>query len=439
MTPTPTGRQVRLASLAFMMTVAACDRAPMDAASPLEPSTALEAKTPDQANRAVLAQLGERIFNDPNLSLRHNQSCASCHDVAWGFSSPNAGINQTGAVMFGSVSNRFGTRKPPSAAYATQSPVMFFDEEDDTFVGGSFWDGRATGARLGKPAAEQALFPFVNPVEQALPDEACVMFRIATGTYRGLFTGAWGRDLATIRWPHNTAALCEREGTTIPLTPEERALVKQDYDRVGYAVAAFEESPTVNQFSSKYDASLRHEAVLTDDERRGLVLFEGKAGCAGCHPSNGANALFTDYTYDNIGVPANPQNPALPTNPLFADLGIGGFLSDPSRDGAQKVPTLRNIDRRGVPGGAKAYMHNGVFKSLEQVVHFYNTRDVLPGCATVSAPKFAVNCWPAPEIPRNVNMDELGNLQLTPVEERLVVAYLRTLSDGWSPSQKARD
>jgi cytochrome c peroxidase len=100
------------------------------------------------------------------------------------------------------------------------------------------------------------------------------------------------------------------------------------------------------------------------------------------------------------------------------------------------VPTLRNLDRRGVPGGAKAYMHNGVFKSLEQVVHFYNTRDALPGCETLSAPQFGVNCWPAPEIPRNVNVDELGNLQLTPDEERLVVAYLRTLSDGWSPSQK---
>jgi cytochrome c peroxidase len=179
-------------------------------------------------------------------------------------------------------------------------------------------------------------------------------------------------------------------------------------------VAAFEASPRVNQFSSKYDAYLKQPAVFTAEEKRGLALYEGKAQCAACHPSNGASALFTDYTYDNIGVPANPANPALQSSPSFADIGLGGFLIDPTRDGAQKVPTLRNLDKRGTPGGAKAFMHNGVFKSLEEVVHFYNTRDVLPSCAAVSTPVFGVNCWPAPEVPRNVNVDELGNLGLTP-------------------------
>jgi cytochrome c peroxidase len=341
--------------------------------------------------------------------------------------------------MFGSVTNRFGTRKPPSAAYATQAPVLFYDEVDDTFVGGNFWDGHATGERLGSPAAEQALFPFVNPNEQALPDIACVVFRVGTGNYRGLFTAAWGRDLSTIRWPHNTGSLCEREGTTVPLSGEDRARVRQDYDRIGLAIAAFEASPKVNQFSSKYDAYLRKEAVFSEDEKEGLALYEGKAGCAACHPSNGAKALFTDYTYDNIGVPANPKNPELRKDRLFADLGLGGFLRQDSRAGAQKVPTLRNLDRRGRPGAAKSYMHNGVFKSLEEVVHFYNTRDVLPRCASIASPRPAVNCWGAPEIARNVNVDELGDLGLSPREERQVVTYLRTLSDGWTPDKGARN
>ncbi len=84
-----------------------------------------------------------------------------------------------------------------------------------------------------------------------------------------------------------------------------------------------------------------------------------------------------------------------------------------------------------MPNAPKSFMHNGAFKSLEQVVHFYNTRDVLPACESISAPRFGENCWPAPEVTENVNTDELGNLGLTPDEEAAVVAYLKTLSDGW--------
>jgi len=436
MRPSLVGRRLGRAVLALGIILTACD-APTNPVSELAPEHASAQRGAGPIDPRVVALLGEQIFNDRNLSLGRNQSCASCHDVNWGFTSPNTAVNASGAVMFGSVSSRFGTRKPPSAAYATQSPVMYYDEVDDTFVGGNFWDGRATGLRLGSPSAEQALAPFVNPVEQALPDVACVLYRIGTGSYRALFGAAYGRDLARVPWPRNTDALCAQEGNTVPLPPADRALVLEDYDRVGLAVAAFEASPRVNQFSSKYDAYLKQPAVFTAEEKRGLALYEGKAQCAACHPSNGASALFTDYTYDNIGVPANPANPALQSSPSFADIGLGGFLIDPARDGAQKVPTLRNLDKRGTPGGAKAFMHNGVFKSLEEVVHFYNTRDVLPSCATVSTPVFGVNCWPAPEVPRNVNVDELGNLGLTPPEERAVVTYLRTLSDGFTGARIA--
>jgi cytochrome c peroxidase len=162
-----------------------------------------------------------------------------------------------------------------------------------------------------------------------------------------------------------------------------------------------------------------------------LRLYEGKAGCAACHPNGGAKALFTDFTYDNIGVPANPENPRRATDPTFRDLGLGGFLGDDTRNGAQKVPTLRNLDKRPFTSAAKSFMHNGVFKTLELVVHFYNTRDVLGDCATTPNPQFGVNCWPAPEVLENVNRDELGDLGLTPAEEAAVVAYLKTLSDGY--------
>ncbi len=384
------------------------------------------------ALRGSAADLGKAIFFDQNLSLRRNQSCSSCHDPAWGFSSPNENINRNGSVMFGTIRDRFGNRKPPSAAYATQAPVLFFDPDDETYVGGNFWDGRATGARLGVPAAEQALGPFVNPVEQGLPDRACAVYRAAFGRYRGLYRQTWGADVDRIRFPLHTDQLCEKEGSVIPIPPEDRARLDREYDHIGLSVAAFENSAEVNGFSSKHDAVLAGNASFSPLEAEGFALYVGKANCAACHPNDGARALFTDYTYDNIGVPANPRNPELLRNPSFRDLGVGGFFGEAGEYGKMKVPTLRNLDRRGTPNGVKSYMHNGAFKSLEQVVHFYNTRDVLPDCAATPSPRFGVNCWPAPEVLENVNGDELGNLGMTPHEERALVAYLRTLSDGWN-------
>jgi cytochrome c peroxidase len=410
--------------------IAACD-APPDLPTDTRPNASVSGNQ----NPVVLAQLGGRIFRDKSLSLLRNQSCESCHDPAWGFTSPNAAINAAGAVMPGSL-GAFGTRKPPSAAYATPAPVMFFDDVDGTFVGGNFWDGHATGARLGSPSAEQALFPFPSPKEQALPDIACVVQRVRNATYSGLYEAAWGRSIFSIKFPDNAPKLCDALGNTIPLSPTDRQQVLVEYDRIGLSIAAFEDSPEVNQFSSKYDAYLDGKATLTATELKGLALYEGKAGCAACHPNAGKRALFTDYTYDNIGVPANPLNPAKLANPAFRDLGVGGFVGDPSFNGGQKVATLRNLDKRGTPNGAKSYMHNGVLKSLQQVVHFYNTRDVLPNCANVATPVFAVNCWPAPEVTENVNVDELGNLGLTADEEAAVVAYLKTLTDGYKKNDK---
>ncbi|MDH3426682.1 MAG: T9SS type A sorting domain-containing protein, partial [Acidimicrobiia bacterium] len=180
--------------------------------------------------------------------------------------------------------------------------------------------------------------------------------------------------------------------------------------------------------------------------------------CAPCHVSHvpgpgGSAPLFTDFTYDNIGVPRNPENPfydmdevflddGSPINPLgddFVDFGLGNFLrSRPEwqhlaaeNDGKFKVPTLRNVDKRPGNGFPKAYMHNGVFKTLLQVVHFYNTRDV------------AEENWPPPEVDVNVNREllegvPLGDLQLAEEAEFAIVAFLRTLSDGFRGRRGSR-
>jgi cytochrome c peroxidase len=421
-------RPTRLLLAACVGLFAACDTAPTD----VDQTSSQEVQFANNTSSdARLALVGERIFNDRNLSLNRNQSCSSCHDAAWGFTSPNTAINAGGSVLPGTFSDRFGKRKPPSAAYATPSPVLHFDAADEVWIGGNFWDGRATGQRLGSPAAEQALAPFVSAVEQSLPDLACVVFRVREANYGGLFTSVWGRRVHDINFPSNTDELCTHENITVPLSAADRALAVAEYDHVVLSIAAFENSPAVNQFSSKYDAYLAGKAQLTALETEGLALYVGKGNCAACHPNDGERALFTDFTYDNIGVPGNPANPALLANALFSDLGLGGFLGDSDQDGKQKVPTLRNLNKRGIPGGAKAFMHNGVFKTLEHVVHFYNTRDVLPACESTANPQFGVNCWPRAEVLTNVNVDELGNLGLTPAEETALVAYLKTLSDGY--------
>ena len=225
-------------------------------------------------------------------------------------------------------------------------------------------------------------------------------------------------------------------------TPEK---IEENYGRVGLSIAAFEGSPEVNSFSSKLDYYIAGVVELTEEEGWGMQLFndEEKGKCFLCHISepdpDGTPALFTDFSFDNVGVPRNLDNPfygmndvyfndGSPINPdgeNWIDRGLGGFLATRSEwqamaaenMGKHKVPTLRNVGKKHGNGFVKAYLHNGYFTSLKEVVHFYNTRDV--------------ENWPAPEVSTNVNSDELGNLGLTEDEENAIVAFLNTLSDGY--------
>lgn len=392
-------------------------------------------------------ELGKSIFFDDNLSINQNQACAACHAPAAGWTGPLPDINAGGAVYEGSIAGRFGDRKPPSAAYATQSPIFHMDKKG-LFVGGNFWDGRATGEKLGNPAADQAQGPFLNPAEQALPDSACVVYRVCNplvpGDYPVAFEEVWGTGACAIVWPADIEAVCATEGATVALSASDRAKSDMAYDNIALSIAAYEASPEVNAFTSKYDHTFKGMAKLTKEEQRGYALFRGKGMCHRCHISNGQEALFTDYTFDNLGVPQNPENPA-GVAPDFVDSGLGGFLKKAGYPeevylaewGKQKVPTLRNVDLRPSEDFVKAYGHNGYFKSLEGIVHFYNTRDVLPVCPGpdpyTEAEALAADCWPPPEVAMNVNTDELGDLGLTPDEESAIVAFLKTLSDGFQP------
>jgi len=379
------------------------------------------------AGLTPVEELGKKIFFD-KISSPNSIACADCHSPSVGFTGPTPGINSGGAVYRGAVPQRFGNRKPPSAAYASFSPVLHINEEG-IFEGGNFWDGRATGEHLDNPAADQALGPFLNPVEQNNPSKQAVLMKIAGSKYVDMWQEVWHE----------------------PLSWETNADVLKNYDRVGLAIAAYEASAEVNSFSSKYDSYLRGEVELTEQEAWGMELFEdeNKGNCAACHPSVDEDEnmpLFTDFTFDNLGVPKNPDNPfydmdeiylddGSPINPAgenWVDYGLGGFLQSrpewagmaPENMGKQKVPTLRNVGKANGNGFPKAYTHNGVFKSLKEVVHFYNTRDV-EGAGWNGVP------WAEPEVAANVNTDELGNLGLTNEEEDAIVAFLMTLSDGY--------
>jgi cytochrome c peroxidase len=389
-------------------------------------------------------QLGKSIFFDVNLSINQNQSCAACHAPESGWTGPDSAINAHGAVYEGSIPGRFGNRKPPSAAYATQSPILHVDRKG-TFVGGNFWDGRATGEELGNPAADQAQGPFLNPKEQALPDSACVVYRVCTASYPVSFEAVWGDGACDIAWPADIDTLCATEGVTVGLSDADRVKSDMAYNNIALSIAAFEASPEVNAFTSKRDYFLHGKTRMTRQELMGYALFRGKGKCGRCHVATDRQPLFTDYTFDNLGVPKNPENPVYDYDAEFVDFGLGGFLTyypgyqsfADANMGKQKVPTLRNVDKWDPSLGekVKAYSHNGYFKSLEGIVHFYNTRDILPTCPGdyTEAEALAANCWPAPEVAANVNTTELGNLGLTAEEEAAIVAFLKTLSDGYTP------
>jgi cytochrome c peroxidase len=334
--------------------------------------------------------VGKLIYFDTNLSEPAGQSCGSCHSPDTGFAEPHQAL----PVSRGANPALVGGRNAPSAAYAAFSPPFHFDEAEGLYVGGQFWDGRAVDL------AEQAKGPFLNPVEMGNADEAAVIAKIAASDYADLFEVIYGEGIF------------------------DDPMVA--YDKVAEAIAAYESSDEVNRFTSKYDHYLRGEAALTEQELRGLELFEAedKGNCAACHPSqrgeDGSPPLFTDFTYDNLGVPKNPDNPFYdlppafnPDGAAFVDRGLGAIVEDAAEDGKLKVPTLRNIALTG------PYMHNGVFTALEDVVRFYDTRDT--------------GDWAPPEVATNVNRDELGDLGLTDEETADIVAFMLTLTDGWAP------
>jgi cytochrome c peroxidase len=384
-------------------------------------------------NNKDLQMLGEKLFFDKSLSIPEGQSCAACHGMDAGWTGPDEQVNKTGGVYPGAVHERFGNRKPNSAAYSSLSPLFhaFMEEGKVHFAGGAFWDGRATGYLLGNPAADQAQGPFLNPLEQNISEAKILIDKVSKSEYVLLF-----KKIGSEIW---------KNGDILRSND-----INLQFGIIGIAIAAFENSDKVNQFSSRFDYFLRGQVNLTDKEKKGLELFKGKAKCSKCHLSKAESdkpgPLFTDFTFENVGIPKNPSNPWYSVDITFnsdgtnwIDPGLAGYLKQvpqysmlaSENYGKHQVPTLRNVDKRPSERFIKAYGHNGYFKSLKDIVHFYNTRDVLPYSTFVTNPQPGINCWPNPEVMENINKTETGNLKLSPEEESAIVEFLKTLSDGY--------
>jgi cytochrome c peroxidase len=374
-----------------------------------------------------MAQVGKQIFSDTALSASGKQSCATCHVAAKAF----AGADGLPVPLGGPLMNLPGLRATPSLMYASYAPAFHF-ASDGTPTGGFFRDGRAASL------IDQAQQPFLTSFEMANANASEVQQRLKTRPYLAAFQTVFG------------AAVLDDPAQTLA--------------SMGAALAAYEtEDADFHPFTSKFDAYQNGTATLTAGELNGLALFNDptKGNCNACHVSTGINnvrALFTDFTYDSVGIPRNwriaanqagtplpyvPKNGAELGDPAYYDyydLGLCGpqradLAERRSLCGAFKVPTLRNVAVK------QNYFHNGAYDNLQDVVTWYVTRDTDPtrwyrkadgsvdgvynDLPSVLQP--SINILEVPYNPKSAP-------SLTGDEINLIVDFLCTLTDGYDPN-----
>lgn len=404
----------------------------------------VQLRRPPVAPLSSMAQLGQKIFYDASLSSSGALSCASCHSPDHAYSPPN-----DGPVMLGGPAlSRQGTRAVPGLTYLEREPSFSIGPEkddDDNVVplaqmaaigqqaarakktatataasatnivpqGGLFWDGRADTLQ------DQAIFPLLDPNEMDGGSVEVVAEKLRRAPYAQRFAELFGAQIF---------------GNPNLLVAEAM-----------FAVARYQvEEPSFHPYTSKFDYWLEGKARLSEAELRGLQLFNDpeKANCGGCHTSapshDGLPPLFTDHQYEALGA---PRNAALERNrdPAYFDLGVcGPHRSDIAEQtqycGMFLTPTLRNTATR------RAFFHNGVFRSLEQVMDFYNFRDTNPEKVFPRDADGKVRKYDDLPEKYHANVDvadppferHLGDTPaMTAQDEADIIAFLKTLTDGY--------
>jgi cytochrome c peroxidase len=401
---------------------------------------------PRAAPLSAMAQLGRKIFYDASLSSSGKLSCASCHSPDHAYGPPN----DRPVMLGGPDLSRQGARAVPSLTYLERQPPFSIGPEqsdDDNIVpvaqmaalgqqssrakktargmvasaanivpqGGVFWDGRADTLQ------DQALLPLLDPREMDGGSLEIVAEKLRRAPYAERFVGLFGAGFLA----------------------NSRFLVSEAM----FAVARYQfEEPSFHPYTSKYDFWLEGKARLSESEWRGLQLFNDpdKANCGGCHLSgptrDGLPPLFTDHQYEALGA---PRNVALADNrdPSHFDLGVCGPQRTDIADQAQYcgmflTPTLRNTATR------RAFFHNGVFSSLQQVLDFYNFRDTNPERVYPRAADGRLQKYDDLPAKYHANVDvsdppfdrQPGKMPaMTAQDEADIIAFLNTLNDGYQP------
>ncbi len=275
----------------------------------------------DNPTTPVKVKLGKLLYFDPRLSGDGSVSCATCHD-------PNQGW----------AKKRVMSPAYPENKHFRHSPTVLNVAYNTLF----FWDGRA------KSLEEQASKPILSPFEMNMNYDLLEERLKAIPGYVKLFREAFPED---------------KEPVSI--------------ENVAKAIAAFER--TIICRDSPFDLYMRGDrSAMSPEQIKGMKLFTGKAGCVQCH--NGVN--FSDNRFHVTGVPKHRvEDDALVRatrnfvlrgagfkDPSGIDRDLGRyFLTKKSEDkGSFKTPTLRNVAL------TPPYMHNGVFKTLDEVIEFYN-------------------------------------------------------------------
>ena len=355
--------------------------------------------------------LGEALYFDKNLSANRSQSCATCHSPEHAFIDPRLDANgKVAAVSRGDDGFSFGDRNSPTAAYARFNPDFSFSEHarinsqqanHKGFVGGQFFDGRATDLKT------QAAGPPLNPLEMGMPDKFSVVQRIMENeNYLRSFKSLFGDNIFD-----NTQAA---------------------YEAMASSIGLFEETDLFAPFDSKYDRSLRGEYLYDPLSKagRGKALFFSQqfTNCATCHQLHNQGhkqETFTRYEYHNIGIPKNLTARAINgKGENFVDEGLldNEAVNEADQKGKFKVPTLRNIAVTG------PYMHNGVFRELKTVIQFYD--HFLTDSIHTFNPETG-KTWRAAEINDTINLTELKHgRHLDEQEVNALVCFLRTLTDA---------
>lgn len=336
--------------------------------------------------------LGAVIFHDASLSSPAGQSCATCHGAAGAFADAGKIVSE------GAVKGAFGSRNAPSLKYAQFSPPLTKQTYIEEWRGGQFWDGRVDTLK------EQALGPFFNPVEMNTT-QAKLASALRSATYAQQISAAYGKAVLK----------------------DEAKLVNAAAD----ALAAFQKSQTFAPFDAKYDYAQAQLLSLSKLEERGEMVFNSGGMCIDCHIGRvGERQIFTQFVHHNIKVPPNPALPFYnqpksinPAGKAFIDIGTA---ANPKLNAEEKIiakglfktPTLRNIALTA------PYMHNGVFKTLEEVVEYYSDME-----------KF----WPA-EVDENPSRLMSTALSISEHDKKALVAFLKTLTDGHAvaPELKAQ-